>query len=227
MMRPNREINIFNLSMLDVICGALGAFLILFLVAAPYFGNTSSQPPGEKLENQLLYMTSWEVPGADFDLWVKKPDDTWAGPKDRRLFGRIQPNFEFDNVDGRRKDTTWFEVYRRTDPTPGAYLIVGQLVKAAPAGPATAPGAGTASNAGTGLDLRGFVSADMRSAQTQIQVSIRPVRYQREGEVRINAGVTVGRDGRTMVHEYDDAWTGGPLPPRIQARLAEAAAATR
>lgn len=223
-MRPNREINIFNLSMLDVICGALGAFLILFLVAAPYFGNTSPQAPGEKLENQLLYLTSWEQAGADFDLWVKKPDDTWAGPKDRRLFGRIQPNFEFDNVDGRRKDTTWSEVYRRTDPSPGAYLIVGQLVQA---GPPTAPGGGTALPAGAGLDLRGFVSVDMRSAQTQIQASIRPVRYQREGEVRINAVVTVGRDGRTTIHEYDDAWTGGPLPPRIQARLTEAAAATR
>ena len=32
MRRQNREINIFNMSMLDVICSALGAILILFIV---------------------------------------------------------------------------------------------------------------------------------------------------------------------------------------------------
>ena len=31
--RPSREISIFNLSMLDVICSALGAFVILFIIA--------------------------------------------------------------------------------------------------------------------------------------------------------------------------------------------------
>lgn len=212
MARPNREINIFNLSMLDVICGALGAFLILFLVAAPYYGNTASQPPGEKPENQLLYLTSWEVAGADFDLWVRKPDDTWAGPKDRRLFGRIRPSFEFDNIDGQRKDTTWSETYRRIDPLPGAYLVVGQLVKAP---------------TGAGIDLRGFLSVDLRTVPTQTQVSIRPVRYLREGEVHVHAIVAIARDGRTTIHEYDDAWSGGPYPARVQARLDEVAASLR
>ena len=219
MMRPNREINIFNLSMLDVICGALGAFLILFLVAAPYYGNTASQPPGEKPQDQLMFLTSWEVAGADFDLWVHKPDDTWAGPKDRRLFGRIRPNFEFDNVDGQRKDTTWSEVYRRLDPTPGAYLIAGQWVKSAGGAPSAA--------SATGIDLRGFLAVDLRSKSTQDQVSIKPVRFQREGEVRIQALVAIGRDGRITVNEFDEAWTGGPFPPRVQARLDQVAAATR
>lgn len=37
-MKPrNREINIFNLSMLDVISGALGAFLIIMVVLFPYY----------------------------------------------------------------------------------------------------------------------------------------------------------------------------------------------
>lgn len=34
---PNREINIFNLSMLDVISGAMAAFLILLVVLLPYY----------------------------------------------------------------------------------------------------------------------------------------------------------------------------------------------
>jgi uncharacterized protein YfaP (DUF2135 family) len=37
-MKPrNREINIFNLSMLDVICGAMGAFLVLLILLLPYY----------------------------------------------------------------------------------------------------------------------------------------------------------------------------------------------
>lgn len=37
-MKPrNREINIFNLSMLDVISGAMGAFLIIMVILLPYY----------------------------------------------------------------------------------------------------------------------------------------------------------------------------------------------
>ncbi len=37
MRRRNREISIFNLSMLDVISGALGAFLVLVAILVPYY----------------------------------------------------------------------------------------------------------------------------------------------------------------------------------------------
>lgn len=37
MRRRNREINIFNLSMLDVIAGAMAAFLILMVILLPYY----------------------------------------------------------------------------------------------------------------------------------------------------------------------------------------------
>ncbi len=37
MRRRNREISIFNLSMLDVISGALGAFLLLVAILVPYY----------------------------------------------------------------------------------------------------------------------------------------------------------------------------------------------
>jgi len=41
-MKPrNRDINIFNLSMLDVISGALGAFLIIMIVLFPYYKKES------------------------------------------------------------------------------------------------------------------------------------------------------------------------------------------
>lgn len=41
MKRRNREINIFNLSMLDVISGAMGAFLIIMVILLPYYKKES------------------------------------------------------------------------------------------------------------------------------------------------------------------------------------------
>ena len=37
-MKPrNREINIFNMSLLDILCGALGAFCFMMLSLLPYY----------------------------------------------------------------------------------------------------------------------------------------------------------------------------------------------
>ena len=39
-MKPrNREINIFNMSLLDILCGALGTFCFLMLVLFPYYNQ--------------------------------------------------------------------------------------------------------------------------------------------------------------------------------------------
>lgn len=52
-MKPrNREINIFNMSLLDILCGALGAFCFLMLVLFPYYNTDKTKtkapevPPG-------------------------------------------------------------------------------------------------------------------------------------------------------------------------------------
>jgi hypothetical protein len=48
----NREINIFNMSLLDILCGALGTFCFLMLVLFPYYSTNKSTakapevPPG-------------------------------------------------------------------------------------------------------------------------------------------------------------------------------------
>ena len=44
MKRPNREINIFGMSALDLFASALGAFILITLVLFPYFPNISSAP---------------------------------------------------------------------------------------------------------------------------------------------------------------------------------------
>ena len=41
MKKKNREINIFNLSMLDVICGAMGAFLAIMIILLPFYNKTN------------------------------------------------------------------------------------------------------------------------------------------------------------------------------------------
>src|SRR3981081_391326 len=41
MRARRREINIFNMSLLDILCGALGAFCFMMLVLLPYY-----KPPG-------------------------------------------------------------------------------------------------------------------------------------------------------------------------------------
>ena len=54
-MKPrNREINIFNLSMLDVICGSLGAFVIIMIILMPYYKkeNIDYQHEIERLRRQ-------------------------------------------------------------------------------------------------------------------------------------------------------------------------------
>jgi hypothetical protein len=55
-MRPrNREINIFNLSMLDVICGSLGTFILLMIILLPYYkkSNIDYQQEIQQIQQQL------------------------------------------------------------------------------------------------------------------------------------------------------------------------------
>jgi hypothetical protein len=47
MKARNREINIFNMSLLDILCGALGAFCFMMLVLFPYY-KQKPQDSGEK-----------------------------------------------------------------------------------------------------------------------------------------------------------------------------------
>lgn len=54
MKRRNREVNIFNMSLLDILCGALGAFCFMMLSLLPYY-----RPPGKEIsiskqEKELL-----------------------------------------------------------------------------------------------------------------------------------------------------------------------------
>ena len=52
-MRPRRrEINIFNMSLLDILCGALGAFCFMMLVALPYYKPPGTAPELKKAQEE-------------------------------------------------------------------------------------------------------------------------------------------------------------------------------
>ncbi|GAB4409901.1 MAG: hypothetical protein OHK0021_19640 [Bryobacter sp.] len=48
MRASRREVNIFNMSLLDILCGALGAFCFLTLTLFPYYGKKESEAGVEK-----------------------------------------------------------------------------------------------------------------------------------------------------------------------------------
>ena len=50
MKQRNREINIFNMSALDLFASALGAFILITLLLLPYFPNLDPTPVQEKLD---------------------------------------------------------------------------------------------------------------------------------------------------------------------------------
>ena len=54
MRRRDREINIFNIAFLDVITGAMGAFILLVLLLAPYYTGPSAPPPRMKRAQQAI-----------------------------------------------------------------------------------------------------------------------------------------------------------------------------
>ncbi len=58
MRARNREINIFNMSLLDILCGALGAFCFMMLTLFPYYSKAHKQdatPSADSAELQRQY----------------------------------------------------------------------------------------------------------------------------------------------------------------------------
>ena len=55
MKARNREINIFNMSLLDILCGALGAFCFMMIVLLPYYkpGTLDDQKSQEDLDKTI------------------------------------------------------------------------------------------------------------------------------------------------------------------------------
>lgn len=213
MKARNRDINIFNLSMLDVICGALGAFLILFLIAAPYHGNTSTQPQTNPLNNQLLVMTQWESRDADVNMWIYGPDKTWTGPEGATLFDTIRPAATIVNekASAQNPSYVYVERYRETGPqlTEGNYVVVAQLAKAPPGG--------------GGVEVRVTPIVNVLEPPWQITAPMRSFTL-RPGELQVTALVHLSGVGKSVVYRVGETWTTrGTWPTRTSSIINELA----
>jgi hypothetical protein len=103
-----REVNIFNMSLLDILCGALGAFCFMMLALFPAYIEAQkhkaspdaeerarlAEERAERAEQQarqekvdqtfLAFRLHWNTTD-DVDMWISGPDNTWWGPKEQRL----------------------------------------------------------------------------------------------------------------------------------------------
>src|SRR5262245_61551902 len=98
MRRQNREVNIFNMSLLDILCGALGAFCFMMLALFPSYINAAGGSRGAgdaeqraktaeeardkaQAEQSLVYFQiRWDT-ADDVDLWLKQASGTYCANK--------------------------------------------------------------------------------------------------------------------------------------------------
>ncbi len=135
-MKPkNREVNIFNLSMLDVISGALGAILMVMIVLFPFYGRETSAGDAEywrqraekaekkvknlEIRNPVVVAVSWTTTQQDVDLFV---DD---GSKKAPRYDPTQKYGSYWNGDIRteRKVGPGDEMWLLRDMPPGEYKL--------------------------------------------------------------------------------------------------------
>ncbi len=68
MRRRDREINIFNIAFLDVITGAMGAFILLVLLLAPYYTGPSAPPPSMKKVQRAVNRAATEAKNLEREI---------------------------------------------------------------------------------------------------------------------------------------------------------------
>ncbi|CAG0998607.1 hypothetical protein BURK2_02840 [Burkholderiales bacterium] len=230
-MKPrNREINIFNLSMMDVIAGALGAFLILFLLLQPYYGKTSQAPPGPPAKNMreakqqiedlrakvkelegkldehsaIIFSLDRSLGDTDLDLWVYQTQlQEWKGPEGKKLLDKISPVFRFS--DARADKSYYSETYRGTLNPQGLYVVAVQWTAGVPSEQFRPP-----------LPVGLSISQSFRTSGSLTRTFTFPL-YERQVP-QIVAVVQVLGDSFRVI-EPRESWRGGDFPPRTRAAL--------
>lgn len=148
MKKKNREINIFNLSMLDVIMSAMGAFLIIMVVLLPYYKKDAQtlmaeirqqqqelarqqeeiqrqQSQNRNLQEQLnntflIIVINWNTKEHDIDLHVIDPEGHLfkQDPSSEREFTGVPGKLSEDTTKG-----PGVEVWEIAKARPGTYKI--------------------------------------------------------------------------------------------------------
>lgn len=84
MRARRREINIFNMSLLDILCGALGAFCFMMLVALPYY-----KPPGSAKDLKKAQEETQKLMG-DLDKMKERLPDQKSIEEMEELLRRLE-----------------------------------------------------------------------------------------------------------------------------------------
>ena len=74
MQRRSREVNIFNMSLLDILCGALGAFCFMMIALLPYWRPVGQTVDDIKREHDRTLQELSEIENAISKLPGKEPD---------------------------------------------------------------------------------------------------------------------------------------------------------
>ncbi|MBN9662852.1 MAG: hypothetical protein J0H49_31930 [Acidobacteria bacterium] len=82
MRARNREVNIFNMSLLDILCGALGAFCFLMLVLLPYW-----KPSGQRAED---FQKQYDAAARELDSIREKLKNMPGGADIQAKLNRMQ-----------------------------------------------------------------------------------------------------------------------------------------
>src|SRR3712207_933626 len=101
--RP-REINIFNMSLLDILCGALGAFCFMMLVALPYYKGAGDAKQNE--QDILVILQEIEVLRAQMS-------DPAKAEELRKLIERLKA--EVQQLEGERNQLAYDNAKLRSD----------------------------------------------------------------------------------------------------------------
>ena len=81
MRARNREVNIFNMSLLDILTGMLGAFLFLMLGLVPYYTRAKNTPnPNQTphVDTLLNVVGQWNTRG-NMSIYLYDADTGWSG----------------------------------------------------------------------------------------------------------------------------------------------------
>jgi hypothetical protein len=157
-----REVNIFNMSLLDILCGALGAFCFMMLALFPSYIEAKknkgadmeerlreAEARAEEAEAQaeeadararqeradqtlIAFRMMWNTTD-DVDLWMSSANNAWWGPKKERLPGGRLVSQMNDSTDGTKSgESIWL-----SDATPpnAVYRLYGEVVSRRSTGP--------------------------------------------------------------------------------------------
>jgi hypothetical protein len=88
MRARNREVNIFNMSLLDILTGMLGAFLFLMLGLVPYYTRAKNSSPQSNpnttphVDTLLNVIGQWNS-GATMNIYLYDPSSGWSGSNNK------------------------------------------------------------------------------------------------------------------------------------------------